>query len=134
MASDEELQEFLRTNVFSFEELETLLFFARAARRTWSIPEVAHSVRLPEEVVEGALRALTSTSRLVEATAGTDQSRLYRLAAPDDALRSLDDLLRAYDERRVSVVRMMSSNALARLRSSVAQRLADAFRLDRGKK
>lgn len=134
MTVDEQLQDFLRDNVSSFEELEILLLLVRAPRRAWSTAEVAVSVGLPEELVARALDTLASSSRLVERATNTGSPQLYRLVAPDDAQTVLEKLRRVYDEQRVSIMRIMTANALARVRSSAAQRLADALRLDRGKK
>ena len=54
----ERLRRFLRDHVTSFEELETLLFLARAPERAFSLSELSASLRLPEDGIENALRQL----------------------------------------------------------------------------
>jgi hypothetical protein len=130
----EELRPFLRDNVSSFEELETLLFFVRAPRGVWSAADVAPAVRLPEEAIETALDALVKAGNFLQQAMGADGRRGYRLASSEETLRLLETLRRAYDEERVRVMQIMTSNALERVRSAAARRLADAFRLGRGKK
>ena len=127
------LQAFLREHVSSFEELETLLFLARAPRRSWSAEELAAALKLPEDNVGAALDGLIAVGSLLEASAASG-SVAYRYA-PAPALQPLLERLRiAYDEERVLILQLMTSNALQRVRSAAAQRLADAFRLQRDKK
>ena len=133
MATDEEdeLRVFLRDYVSSFEELETLLFFARAPRRPWKTTDVSLSLNLSEELVGDALTALAG-SLIARDSSGVEAAYRY---APTPALEPVVERLRqAYDEQRLFIVQIMTANAMARVRSAAARRLADAFRLDRSKK
>ncbi|HVY25746.1 MAG TPA: hypothetical protein VHB79_04315 [Polyangiaceae bacterium] len=136
MTSDEtdELRAFLLDHVSGFEELEALLFFVRAPGRVWSSTDVALSLRLPEEMVESALDALAAGGVVLERTTGSGGARVYRFIASEGTLQLLEKLRRAYDEERIIVMQIMTSNAMERVRSAAARRLADAFRLERGKK
>lgn len=129
----EALQAFLREHVSSFEELETLLFLARGPHRSWSAQELAAALKLGDDNVQAALGGLIAVGNLVEvSTHGTTTGYRY---APAPALRPLLERLRvAYDEERVLILQLMTSNALQRVRSAAAHRLADAFRLQRDKK
>jgi hypothetical protein len=133
LATDEndDLRAFLRDNVSSFEELETLLFFARAPRRRWKVRDVSVSLRLTDELTRDALNALPGTL-IARDSSGTETTYFY---APARDLELLVERLRsAYEEQRLAVVQIMTANAMERMRSSAARRLADAFRLDRSKK
>ncbi len=135
--TNEELDEvrgFLRDNVSSFEELEILLFFARAPRQPRGSSEVSKALELSEEAVESALAGLSGGCRLLEVTSGADSQRAYRYCAPADTQQRIETVRKAYEEQRVSILRFMSANALERVRSAAASRLAEAFRLERGKK
>jgi hypothetical protein len=125
----EELKAFLRDNVSGFEELETLLFFVRAPRRAWTCADVAAPLKASEELVEGALKSLTQMVVIAEEKGPSS----YRYAPPAGLEPLLERLLKAYDEQRLTVVQMMTANAIERVRSSAAHRLADAFRV-RGRK
>lgn len=130
----EELRTFLRDHVSGFEELEVLLFMARSSGRVWSIPEVAKSLNLAEELTGGALEALAKNDKLLQRSSGVAGSPAFRYAPAPELQPLLTELQRAYDEERLNIVQIMSSNAVERVRSSAARRLADAFRLDRSKK
>ncbi len=128
----EDLREFLREYVTSFEELEILLFFLRAPRRGWTLLELAAALNLSEELVEAALGGLSEKFVAREAVASSTPTYRY---APDPGLEPLVELLqRTYDEQRPAIVQIMSSNAMQRVRSSAARQLAEAFRLERSRK
>jgi len=130
----EELRIFLRDNISSFEELEALIFFMRAPRRPWSCADVAVAIKLPDDLVQTALEALVAANGILVRTSQPGQDQAFRYSPPADLDPVLEKLLRAYDEERLRIVQIMSSNAMERVRSSAARRLADAFRLQRSKK
>lgn len=130
----EALRVFLGEHVSSFEKLEVLLFFVREPGGAWSMSDVAAAVHFTEEVTDHALVHLCDTGGLLEPVPGSGEARAYRLSQSKDTQRLLERLRRAYDEDRVSVIQIMTSNAIERARSVAAQRLANAFRLDRRSK
>jgi len=127
----EELRLFLRDNVSSFEELETLLFLARAPRRAWPVADVAAALSLSDDAIRTAVAGLPSSLLVREEGASAP---VCRYAAGPDLQPVVERLLRAYDERRVVILQIMSANAMERVRSAAARHLADAFRLERSKK
>lgn len=132
---DERLQLFLRDHMTSYAELEALLFLARNDDRALSGAEVATSLGAAAESIDEALEGLAAVGGLVEVTRQQSGVFLYRYAPNSQSDRQqVSELQQAYDERRLSVMQMMSTNALERVRSAAMQRLADAFRIERGKK
>lgn len=132
--SSEQLREFLRDHVSSFEQLQALLLLAKDARRAWSPEEVAASTGVPLEQMENALDELAQSGHLLAASS-QGRTRLYSYAPVGSSTPELvSQLARAYEEQLLAIVRMMSDNALERVRSTAARRLAEAFRLDREKK
>jgi DNA-binding MarR family transcriptional regulator len=130
----EALQAFLREHVSSFEELETLLLLARGPHRSWSVQELAAALKLGQDNVQVALDGLLAAGNLVEVSTTPSGIGAYH-CAPPPALQPLLERLRvAYDEERVLILQLMTTNALQRVRSAAAHRLADAFRLQRDKK
>ncbi|MES1184675.1 MAG: hypothetical protein ABUL60_12750 [Myxococcales bacterium] len=128
------LRDFLRDNVSSYEELEALLFLARNPDRDWSAAEVANALKAAVDIIKDALETLRARDRMV---VGGSRAGVvvYRYACSDPSLeKRLDELRRAYEEERLSVVQMMTGNALDRVRRAAVLRLADAFRLETGKK
>jgi len=129
----DELRAFLRSNISSFEELEALMLLMGTPQQPWSVREVAAALNFPEESVEAALDALSSND-LLQRASGRDQSAVYRFQSPERSGTVLAKLQQAYGEQRLTIFQIMNANALERVRSSAARRLADAFRLDRSKK
>lgn len=127
------LRTFLRDHVSSFEQLRVLLHLESGGEATAA--EVAAKVGLPPELTEGALEELMQAGQLVRGVAPSGGHVHYSYAPSTSGLRALvSELARVYAETPLSVIRMMNENAVERLRSTAARRLAEAFRLDREKK
>lgn len=131
---DEHLRLFLHDSVKSYEELEALLFLARHENRDFSAEAVTSALNATAGSLDEALEELASVGGIVEVTQRSG-ALLYRYAPRDEFTRQrVTDLDAAYAERRMSVVQMLSANALERVRRAAMRRLADAFLLGRGKK
>lgn len=129
----ERVRRFLRDHVSGYEELEALLFVAREADRDWTDSEVATSLNAPVEPISSAMSSLL-VSGLVELRQRGERTA-YRYQPKTDILRELVvELQRVYSEQRLTVMQMMSANALERVRTAARQRFADAFRLEGSKK
>jgi hypothetical protein len=129
----EQLRVFLRDHVSSFEQLQALLCLAREPRAR-SPAEVSAATGVPLEQTENALDELSRGQKLVSVSA-EGRRRLYAYAPAASSTPALvSQLARAYDEQLLTIVRMMSDNAVERVRSTAARRLAEAFRLDRERK
>lgn len=128
----EELRAFLREHVSSFEELEALLLFVRAPQRAWESFDVASALGLSEDMTETALSGIAGT--FVARESGGGSAVVYRYAPRAELEPVVELLRRAYAEERLTVVQIMSANAMQRVRSSAARRLAEAFRLERSRK
>ncbi|HEX4051978.1 MAG TPA: hypothetical protein VHY19_13980 [Steroidobacteraceae bacterium] len=127
---DAEIRRLLFERIASYEQLEALLLLRADATRSWSVPQLAASLRIDEASVAAALDALDA-DRLIEKCADPVS---YRYAPADPHTGALvDRLARLYTEQRLEVIRQMSTNAIERLRSSAARTFADAFLL-RGRK
>jgi hypothetical protein len=127
------LRGFMHDHLSSFEELEALLFLARAPEQAFSRAELGAALRLPDDSLQSALDSLSARGDLIEHDFKAEPPR-YRYAPAADVRDRIGQLQRLYDEQPVTVLRIMSSNALDRVRHAAARRLADAFRLDRSKK
>lgn len=131
---DEQLRLFLHDSVKSYEELEVLLFLARNEERTFSAQAVAVALNATARSLDAALDELASVGGLLDVIQGS-AGPLYRYVPRDEVIRQrVAELAAAYADRRMSVVQMLSANALERVRRAAMRRLADAFRLERGKK
>jgi hypothetical protein len=128
------LQAFLHDSVSSYEELEALLLLVKHSDRRWTDSEVAEALKVQEDVISPALDALASVEGLLEVDNQSGQ-RTFQYAPKSKLLRQVvDELATAYMEQRLTIVQIMSANALDRVRGAAMRRLANAFRIERSKK
>lgn len=128
------LQAFLHDSVSSYEELEALLLLVKHTDRRWTDSEVAEALKVQEDVISPALDALASVEGLLEVDNQSGQ-RTFQYAPKSKLLRQVvDELATAYVEQRLTIVQIMSANALDRVRGAAMRRLANAFRIERPKK
>lgn len=127
------IREFLRDCVSSYEELEVLLLLAREAR-DWSADELAEALRAPGDIIAAAAESLVEVGGLVDARSASGQKRFVFAAKTDELRAQVAELDRAYVERRLAVVQIMTANAVDRVRGAAIRRFADSFRLERPKK
>jgi hypothetical protein len=127
------VRELVRERVQAIEQIEVLLLLRVEALRdqadAYEPKLVAERLRLSESVVRAALAHLAAGDLLAESAAGfAYRPRTEALAAAVDALAT------CYADARVEMLRLISANAVERLRSSSLKVFAEAFRLRRRKK
>lgn len=118
----DELCNFIQLYTPSMEAVELLLLIARTAGRDWSAPELAHALR-PTVIPEGVVRDCLGTY----ADCGLVEKRgdaRYAYAEPAHLAPVVAALKKAYNERPVSLVRLIYALKDKKIRS-----FADAFRL-----
>lgn len=133
-APSAELQVFLRERISSYETLEALLLLARTPGRSWSSAELAQELNVAEDSLASPLRRLAAIEGLLTTTRVASVPRFEYAPAREGLARVVAELERAYRDQRLTIVQMMSENALARVRGAAAQRLAEAFLIGRPKK
>lgn len=124
------VQAFLREHVGSYEELAIVLLLSETPDRAWTPGDVAGALRLPDSVAEEALDGLASglLVRAARSPAGTT----YEFSPANDELRTLvAEMARAYAEHQLEIVRLMTANALERLRARTLSTFSDAFLVKR---
>ena len=139
-ASEEHLPDdvrgLLRERVESYEELETLLALERLRAQGKTVEELSAVVRVNTPLIERALRVLESRSLIEQRASATTGARggaarperryFYAPASAelDNAVRAL---AQAYAEQPIPIIKLMSENAIQRLRTGAARAYADAF-------
>ncbi|MGH3972168.1 MAG: hypothetical protein ACRDS9_02410 [Pseudonocardiaceae bacterium] len=109
-----------------------LLFLRAQPEQTWSAAAVAAELHIADNLAASTLDEL-SCRGLIEASDLQRHAR-YRLGS-DDKLRHLVDLVaRAHADNHLDIVRLMSANAIERMRATVARAFADAFLIGRKSK
>jgi hypothetical protein len=123
------LEAFIAAHVESVGQLEVLLLLHADPARAWDAAAVAQALRVDAAWAGETLAALTDR-RLAARVPG--QTLCYRYAIEQSNHAAVDELARAYADRRVTVIQLIFAKPADRLRV-----FADAFRLfkdDRGGK
>jgi hypothetical protein len=115
------IRRLLFERVETYDQLEVLLWFCSGNGGPQSAPDAVTALSLPEPAVTDALIALTKAG-LLRRVAGSARS-LY-----EPKTRELDAAVKAlallYEQDRVQVIRIMSAQSIARLRSSALEAFA----------
>jgi hypothetical protein len=111
---------YITEHVDSVAQLEVLLLLRSDAARSWTAADVSSALRLTRETAEQQLRLLTDHGIAVAADADC-----VRYAPQTTQLAEvLDGLAMVYEQRRVTVITMIYSKPVEKVRT-----FADAFRL-----
>lgn len=120
----DEVRAFIAEHIDSVEQVEVLLLLRRSGDREWTADAVSDELRTNPGSAAERLADLTAR-RLIAPAGGAPERPGYRYApgtpALDQAVRGLDQ---AYAERRVSVINLIFSKPIDKIRT-----FADAFRL-----
>jgi hypothetical protein len=129
----ESLQAFLHASICSYDELEALLLLARERHRSWTDDELAEELKVQVDAITPALDQLASVGGLLEVVNHAGQRRFQY--APQGTLlgQVVEELATAYVEQRLTIVQLMSANALNRVRGAAIRNLANALRVQRPK-
>ena len=129
---DESVQTFLREHIRSFEQLEVLLLLYRQRERTWTVEDAAVALRVHDIATQEAFGQLAGSGLLSAEATLADHFR-YHPQTPELGM-AVDRLVRACDERRIEIMKIMSAQSIERVRTNVMKVFADAFLLGRSGK
>jgi hypothetical protein len=116
-----QVRAFIADHIESVMQLEVLLLLSGRPDRPWTAAEAAQEMRIEAGWVEAQLKSML-VKGLLE-TAGAPSQYRYAPRTPELA-KAVADLAKAYADRRVSVISLIFSHPLDKIRS-----FADAFRL-----
>ena len=123
----------LADRIESFEQLETLLLLRQHRDQAWTPKSVGEKLGIAATTAAEALEHLCRKNLLDDRVDGEALRFRYAPATPDlDG--AVSALARAYGERRLEVMTLVSANAVARVRTSATRMFADAFLIGRRKK
>ena len=136
MGSDSQIAAAVRTLVaeqlYGYEQLEALLFLHARPGEECLAETVAAALRIPVGTAAGALEDLVTRGLASARGAGRPA---YRFAPSSPELgAAVAALERAYAEQRLAVIRLMSENAIERLRTGATRAFADSFLVVRRKR
>lgn len=124
---DEQLREFLRAYIDSFECLEVLLLLRRE-RTAWTAEALCTRLNTRAPLVDDALTTLVRAGLLDIALQDMNLPTAYTYAGESSAHDAIvASLETAYRDERIRIMQLMSTNAIDRLRTSALRAFADAF-------
>ena len=88
-------------------------------------------MNIDHELTVGALTKFVSAGLLTESLGNPP---LYEYSAEGFFAERVDELVRAHDEQRISVITTIASNAIVRVKSSAIKTFAEAFLLRKDRK
>jgi hypothetical protein len=120
-----EARAWLFDHIQTYEHLEIMLLAHKQRDRDWTADSVGVALKLPAASAAEVLADLTA-SGLLERRETTSPVFRYRPASPGHE-RAVDCLVRSYEEDRLNVIKLMTANALHRVRTGAMRAFADAF-------
>jgi hypothetical protein len=129
-ALPEDVHRFIAEHIHSVEQMEALVALRRAGERAWDATALGRALYTTPEAAGQRLKELAAL-RLLETvpmpTPAPAPGFRYQPATPELA-RLADDVIAAYEKRRVTVISLIYSKPHANV-----QAFADAFRLRKEK-
>jgi hypothetical protein len=124
------VKQFITEHIDSVMQLEILLLLAGQPGRVWTAADLAQQLRIDATWVDGQLRGMAAAGLVavteVQPSVPAPQFR-YEPRTPD-LTKTVGDLAHAYADRRVTVIGLIFSKPVDKIRS-----FADAFRLRKDK-
>jgi DNA-binding transcriptional ArsR family regulator len=118
------IKRLLFERIETYDQLEVLLWLCSGNGEPQSAPDAAAALSLPKPAVTEALSALTAAG-LLRRVVGSDRFR-YEPETPE-LETVVRELALLYEHDRVQVIRIMSAQAIARLRRSALQAFAPSL-------
>src|SRR5262249_21169403 len=127
-----ELQAFLYERISSYDQLEVLLL-VRHDGKEWNAEAVSVKLNIAASAALAALEELCEAGLLKSSGSGKSSAFVY---VSDNAKleATLSLLAREYEDNRLEIVRVMTRNAIDRVRNQAVTTFAEAFVLGKGKK
>jgi DNA-binding MarR family transcriptional regulator len=114
-AVPEDLQDLLRQHVESIDQLEVLALLREQEPRAWIAEDVARRLNLPVSAARAALQQLSGRGLL--AVSALEEAEFSYRPLGGELRERTERLLQLYATERAAVMRVLSSNAIARLRA-----------------
>ncbi|MGA8708731.1 MAG: hypothetical protein WB646_17295 [Steroidobacteraceae bacterium] len=116
---------FLAEHIESYEQLEILLLLGDE-RTEWTAQRLSSHLKISQAMTEAALSELHSRG-ILELPSGASSIRCTGNARVPEFEVTLTRLARVYAERPVEIIRLMTANAIERVRTAALRTFVDAF-------
>jgi len=127
-----DLKALLHDRIETYEQLEILRLLHRNRVDTWTAERIAQQLNLTPTLVSSALDGLCANAFVKARSVLHDGAMAYALAPPPRG-ETLARLVEVYEEQPIEIIKLMSANAIERVRTAALRAFADAFVLHKGK-
>jgi hypothetical protein len=127
-----DVQKLLRDHIESYEQLELLLIMRANRGLSWTEDTLSGRLRIGSSLVRGALEGLESAGFLAGRADRGEKHYVY-VCQSDDVEATIGRLDAAYREYPIPIIKLMSANAIERLRTAALRTFTDAFILRKDK-
>lgn len=117
------IKKFVDQNIETIDQLEILRVLSEHRTQEWSVLHLSREVQAQPGVITNHLAALKSRGLLTSIARGQETLWMYTAQTPE-LDKSVQDLLQCYQERPVTMIRMVYAKAADALKT-----FADAFRI-----
>lgn len=127
-----DVQVFLREHIESYEQLELLLIVRADRESRWTEGSLGTRLRLSPSPVRAALDRLAAAG-FVERQAHSGEDSYAYVCQSEETEATIAQLAASYREYPIPIIKLMSANAIERLRTAALRTFSDAFVLRKGK-
>ena len=114
----DDVRALIQRHMATMDHVEVLAVLRAQRDTSFSVAELTSIVRKPEKIVDVSLRALVAAALVAQLSDGT-----YRYSGQEDADRAAEAVVKMYNERPVTLVRLLYE------RPTAVNTFADAFKL-----
>lgn len=128
----EDVRAFLHDHIESYEQLELLLLLRHEPDAYWTEETLSVRLSIPSSLVSAALDELQTAGFILGNRQRSDKR--YRYVAQRESLEAtIGRLADKYRDQPMPVIKVMSANAIDRVRTAALRTFADAFILRKEK-
>lgn len=116
----EDVEQMIQRHLATMDHVELLMILRGGREESFTLPQLAETMRKPAPIVEQCLESLTAGGLAAQLSDGT-----YRYAGREETLdRTAESVVRLYNERPVTLVRLLYERP-----PTAVNTFADAFKL-----
>ena len=116
----------LRDHIESYEQLELLLLLRAERGHSWTEEALNTRLGISAWLISDAFTKLQSAGFVDVHVEGIEKQYAYRLQS-ESVEATISQLAQAYREHPMPVIKLMSANAIERVRTAALSTFADAF-------
>jgi DNA-binding IscR family transcriptional regulator len=126
----ESLKKLLHDSLGSLDELAVIMFLYTHPQSDWTCSAIAQELKTPEPLVSQALIALQRGNLLITIPGAAGETLFRRHPTETAVSETLSELIGCYRANPLEVVKILTANAIERMRTSALRTFANSFLLE----